>query len=193
MNHKNLLHIKDKVLNTIASLDYSMLKELAMESILDLLNRYNKIELYKEKITKHKSTNSPFLRSIRLNIELTCSEKSTCETEIFQALQKKVVDLATLAYQQKMRQSIVKTMELDKGTVTTALQDDFFSRTTVMIEKQVFYECKLISPDTSFSKTINTHGDQKQQRGICATRSFYLQKMALPIPSSHLYVKWNAT
>jgi hypothetical protein len=180
-NHKNLIHIKDKVLNTIASLDYSMLKELATESILDLLNEYNKIELYKEKINKHKPTNSPFPRSIRLNIELTCSEKSTRETEIFQALRKEA-ELATLAYQQKMRQSIVKTMELDKGTVTTTLQDTFFSRTTVMIEKQVFYECKLISPDASFSKTINTHGGAKTAAGYMCNEIFLLAKDGLAHP-----------
>jgi hypothetical protein len=56
-----------------------------------------------------------------------------------------------------MRQSIVKTMELDKGTATAALQDTYFSRTTVMIKRQVFYECRLISPDDSFSKTMNTY------------------------------------
>jgi hypothetical protein len=52
-------------------------------------------------------------------------------------------------------------MELDKGTVTTALQDTYFSRTTVIIKRQVFYECRLISPDDSFSKTMNTYGGAK--------------------------------
>jgi hypothetical protein len=48
-----------------------------------------------------------------------------------------------------------------------------------MIEKQVFYECKLISPDASFSKMINTHGGAKTAAGYMCNEIFLIAKDGL--------------
>jgi hypothetical protein len=41
----------------------------------------------------------------------------------------------------------------------------------------VFYECRLISPDDSFSKTMNTYGGAKGAAGNVCNEIFVIAKM----------------
>jgi hypothetical protein len=117
---------------------------------------------------------------------LTCSIKATSETNEFKAL-KKDADLITKAYQQKMRQSIVKMMEMDKATITTTLRHKFFDMTTKMVDKKVFYESMLVPLDSIFHATFkNTGGSQTASAYTCA---ILLDNVTLPELAFSLHMK----
>jgi hypothetical protein len=169
INHKPLKHLRGTLVACIASLDYDILKELAIDCAINLLADYNNIQVYNEKITKTKPTTAPYPRSIRLNFELTCSEKVTRETPEFTNLRKEA-DLLTKKYQQTMRQLIVKTIELDKGTVAKKMQEAFFHTATQMIEMKVLYESMLLPDDSLFAATFKNIGETKTMSGFLCNK-----------------------
>ncbi len=118
VNHKYLKHLKGRLVACLASLDYDPLSELVVQTAITILADYNNVKLYNDKISKTKPTTAPYPHSIRLHIELTCSEKETHEMSNCTNLQKEA-DLLTKGYQQEMRQLIVKIMEFDRGTLAT--------------------------------------------------------------------------
>jgi hypothetical protein len=167
-NHHPLKVLRQHLIDSIATLNDSILKEQAVESTLLLLSHYNKIELYDEKITKFKPTTAPLPRSIRLSIELTCSEQDTRETDDFKSLQRDA-DLAKLQYQQKMRSLIINTMRLDRGAVLKELHNTFFGSMAMMIEMKVFFEFELLDDTSTFKATFKNVGGAKTAAGyICA-------------------------
>jgi hypothetical protein len=164
INHKNLQHLRGKLVACVASLEYDILKELAAQAAITILADNNNIKLYNDKINKTKPTTTPYPCSIRLNIELTCSEKETHETIEYSNLQK-VADLLTKGYQQKMRQLIVKIMETDKGTVARKLQGNFFKCTELMVEKKVLYESMILPENLVFAEAFKNVGGTKTMVG----------------------------
>jgi hypothetical protein len=94
VNHKCLKHLRDKLVACVASLDYDILKELGAQAAITILADFNNIKLYNDKVSKTRPTTASYPHSIRLNIELTCSEKETCETIDYANLRKEA-DLLT--------------------------------------------------------------------------------------------------
>jgi hypothetical protein len=154
VNHKNLQHLRDTLIQDIATLNEDLIKEQAIESSLLLLNIYTAIELFQEKAKKNTPTESPFPRSIRLNTTLTCSEQGTRETEEFLKL-KQSADSAKLAYQQKMRQLIVSTIKLDTETKKKELRATYFASLATMIETKVFYTLYMLPPESILKTTFS--------------------------------------
>jgi hypothetical protein len=167
VNHKNLQHLRDTLIQDIATLNEDLIKEQAIESSLILLNIYTAIELFQEKAKKNTPTESPFPRSIRLNTTLTCSEQGTRETEEFLQL-KQSADSAKLAYQQKMRQLIVSTIKLDTETKRKELRATYFTSLATMIETKVFYTLYMLPADSTMKTIFN------DEKGGAKTASAYL-------------------
>jgi hypothetical protein len=167
VNHKNLQHLRDTLIQDIATLNDDLIKEQAIESSLLLLNIYTAIELFEEKAKKNTPTESPFPRSIRLNTTLTCSEQGTRETEEFLKL-KQSADSAKLAYQQKMRQLIVSTIKLDTETKRKELRATYFASLATMIETKVFYTLYMLPSDSIMKTRFN------DEKGGAKTASAYL-------------------
>jgi hypothetical protein len=165
-DHKNLQHLQEVLEQDIATLDGDLIKEQAVEASLVLLNNYISIELSDEKAKNTQPTTAPFPRSIRLKTTLTCSEKATRETEEFATLLQSA-ETTKLAYQQKMRQLIVATINLDIKTKKKQLRDTYFESLATMIETQVYYQNLILPTESKFK-------DMFRNRGGAKTASAYL-------------------
>ena len=114
--YPKLQHLRPVLVQNVATLNYDLLKGQGLNATLDLLSQYSRIKLLQEKIQTIRPTEAPLPRSIRIKIELTSSLEETREKPEFKTLQGEAEN-AKLYYQQKMRQLITKTLDLDKSTL----------------------------------------------------------------------------
>ena len=118
--YPKLQHLREALNQNIATLNYDLIKGKGLNATLDLLSQYSRITLLDEKILKIKPTDAPLPRSIRIKIELTSPLEETCETPEFKSLQGEAENIK-LHYQQKMRQLITKTLDIDKSMLKKQL------------------------------------------------------------------------
>ena len=74
-----------------------------------------------------------------------------------------------------MRQLIVKTLILDKGTLKRQLRESFYGHIATLIETKVFYELQMASEETTMFKTFTEHGGSKTASAYTCLKVFEAQ------------------
>ena len=169
--YPKLQHLREALNQNIATLNYDLIKGKGLNATLDLLSQYSRITLLDEKILKIKPTDAPLPRSIRIKIELTSPLEETCETPEFKTLQDEAENIK-LHYQQKMRQLITKTLDIDKSMLKKRLRESFFDHATTLIETKLFYELQMAPEESNIYKIFKANGGSKTAAAYICLKIF---------------------
>ena len=172
-------------MQNVATLNYDLLKGQGLNATLDLLSQYSRIKLLQEKILTIRPTEAPLPRSIRIKIELTSSLEETREKPEFKTLQGEAEN-AKLYYQQKMRQLITKTFDLDKSTLKKRLRESFFDHVAMLIETKNLYELQMAPKESNVSKVFESNGGSKTAAAYTCLKIFEEEQ----ITTSSLYTNF---
>ena len=186
-DHKPFANLKQTLTYNIATLTDEFIKEPVVKATLLILASRRLIELYNSKIKKLETGANPLPRSLRVKINLTCSEKTNNDANEFLSLRSEAAIL-TEEWQQKMKGLFIRTKELDKKRAIMNHKERFFNECTNILTLKACYALNLMRDNSEAKTELEKRGGAKTLIAITLLKFFEQADPTINSSRKYIYV-----
>jgi hypothetical protein len=187
-DHKPFQNLRQVLTTNLATLTDEFIKEPVVKATLHILASRRQVELYSKTIEKLEAENSPLPRSLRVKIELTCSEKVNNDANEFQALQSEA-SIITEDWQLKMKGLFIRAKKLDKERAIQETKNIFFEHCAKILEYKACYAFNLMNDNSEMKKKLTSNGGAKTITAIAIINFFEISQPPTVGQHNQLYSK----